>query len=321
MRLLIVLFVGLLTNAFTAEREMLTLKDGRVLLGLYDEDAGTIEVESPGGTATAKVRIQPDQIAARKSLVEKEPERNFVEEAKKLHDQQAAELAKREAEAAATAREIAKQKEERERRAAAELAAEQRRLEMEDRVRELRREQDEADRKIAAIKAAQDAEEQRVREIAAKKQAAEIEAEQARLHEIAAAGEQRRIEKAKTEAAEKLKREQDDAARAAVEQRLNAAKQEAQAWGGRALIGGLLFALFLFWLLPALIAYRRRFHKRVDVTILLVATFVAMIVCAFLGGGARYNVFAVIGCVIAALGWLGGLVWVLIASSPPERNT
>jgi hypothetical protein len=301
MRVLIMLFLGLLTNAFTAEREMLTLKDGRLLIGLYDEDAGTIEVESPGGTATAKVRIEPDQIAARKSLVDKQPERNFVEEAKKLHEQQAAELAKREAEAAATAREIAKQKEERERRAAAELAAEQRRLEMEDRVRELRREQEEAARKAAAIAAAQEAEAQRIRDIEAKKKAAEIEAKQARLHEIAAAAEQRRQEKAKADAAERSRKETER-----ISQELSAANRERvqRTWGEMIMVilylitGGLLLVIFyLFWFWPYRIAKKRNFVKQKDVRMIL-------IVCIFLPG-------------IGFLGWLAIMLWVLIASPHP----
>lgn len=48
--------------AASAEREQLTLKDGRVLIGVYDGDAGTITLDGPG---SAIVRIGKDQISNR----------------------------------------------------------------------------------------------------------------------------------------------------------------------------------------------------------------------------------------------------------------
>lgn len=311
----IVLFLLALSSFVgAAEMECIKMKDGRVFTGIYDEEAGTIEITT--GTAKAKVALRAEEIATREPIAAKSPARDFIAEAQKLHDQEVtAETAKRAAQEEFE-REAARQKIQREKQAADAAAVAQRQLERDDRIRQIKLEGAEAERRASVAVALHDAEEaerQRKRKVIADQQLAADDAERDRLRTIVAKSE---FIRAMEERAAKDRMQQNQAQAEELHRQAEANRQDQKALTAIIVLGVGGIIVLLMWLLPALIAHRRRFAKRQDVNILLGSTLVATVLCCVFAGFP----INIIGCCIGAIGWLCSLMWVLIASAPPKAD-
>lgn len=307
--LLLLMSVGV----FAADEEIIRLKDGRVLHGVYDEEAGTIAIAGLDGRSSAVIRIATADIVSRTSLEKKEPERNFVEEAKRLADIEAAATAAQRETQEATDREVARRKAERERQIAIADDTNKRKLELAERIREIDREGDDAKRKQAIETAQRDAEEaerQRKAKIIEQQQQA-VDAEQLNKQQLAiVAAERAQFDRERAAAAERVRMaKQHEQDRAIAQQRIEQNRRIEAIVMLVFSILGLLGALAV-WALPAWLARWRRFDRSWEVTLLLTLTFIAG---AALAATTQPRI---IGTVLMVVGWLIALIWVLIASKP-----
>ncbi len=322
------LFLLLALSSFlgAAEMEYIKLKDGRTFIGLYNEDAGTIEITT--GNAKATVKLKADDIVHREPLAAKPPERDFVAEARKLLDQEvAAEKAKIEAQHELE-EQVARQKAAREKQAADAAETVQRQLELNNRIRQIKLEGADAERRAAvaaALHEADEAERQRKAKAVADQQLdAQLAAEAAELdrQRSAAAAEQHRqfvqgleAHQAKDRLAEIQRRQAAEAAAS----RASRVRQEEVVRG--LVIIGILVALVLLWLVPILVAMRRDFYKQGDIGLICGITIVSSIIssAAFHLGLVDFLI-VIITTSIAGLGWLAAFIWVLVASKSPETH-
>jgi hypothetical protein len=315
MRLLFLLLITLAVGA--AEEECITLKDGRTFTGIYDDIAGTIEVTV--GKSSAKMAIKPDQIAQRLATAVKPPERDFIAEASRFDEQQ------KEAEEKRKQRIIKEQQEKAESdKIIAQLNAEHQQKADAD-----RDEARQAALVVAAERAKRQAEAEEVRRYIAKRQAEaeedrryiamrQAEAEEERnAKEEKQAAERRRAEMAHAKMMEEIQRKS-DAEKIIMLHRFEAAETARD----RQLL--IAYALaFLVWIFPSVFSHYRNFSKRWEVTVLLTLTLIT-------GFGIPMSEaiisrtkpdYANPGLIITAIGWLGALAWVLIASKPRAKKT
>lgn len=82
------LLLMLFSFSSSAELEQITTTDGRTLVGVYDEDKQSLHMLV--GKIESQIPLKPAQIATRKPVKAPMPERNFIEEAKLLSQQEKA---------------------------------------------------------------------------------------------------------------------------------------------------------------------------------------------------------------------------------------
>lgn len=312
---------------YPLEREAAhTLTDGRVLVGVFDAQAGTLVMRMPSGR-TSQMPMRADQIASSTPTREAEDRQAELRAAaaEARRQQAAAELAARQRErdekaAAIQAAEAQRQAERDRLREARETAAayEQRGLHFDpltmspaDMHREARRIDAEADAKaqadaLAALRAQRVAEEQaeaQRREAAQRERAAhQAEADQrrAQAEEAMRVDEQRRIDAAQ--------RERDRVKPSDIAYRIFVLVL---------LLVVLLLIVCLPWL-PSLIAYRRRHPFLTPLCIINISTSLLSLIVAVAGPDisheriiyvVTHEIWRILTLMVYALSWIGCLAW------------